>query len=115
VGKVIYYKDSLGKNPVSDFLDSLRESQQTKLLRVINYIKIYGLQSVIPHVKKVIGAPFWEIRILGKDNVRIFYVVIQGDVVLLPHGFTKKTQKTSSRDISVALKRLEEYRSRLTK
>ena len=66
--KVIYFISSSGSNPVSDFLDSLDKQTQTKLLRVVGNIEEYGLLSVIPHIKKLSGTPFWEIRILGKSK-----------------------------------------------
>ena len=48
-------------------------------------------------------------RILGADNIRVIYVTFEEDIVLLLHGFVKKTQKTSPREISLALQRLEEW------
>ena len=50
---VVYYTSLKGDSPVSDFLDSLNYKQQTKLLRIIKYVEIYGLQSILPH-KKII-------------------------------------------------------------
>ena len=73
--KVIYYTTENGDNPVSDFLDKLEQAQQAKLLRIVSHIKMYGLQSVLPHVRKLTGVPLWEIRILGKDNIRVIYKV----------------------------------------
>lgn len=37
--KVIYFTDSEGNNPVSEFLDSLDERQQTKILRILHNIR----------------------------------------------------------------------------
>ncbi|HUD09270.1 MAG TPA: type II toxin-antitoxin system RelE/ParE family toxin [Patescibacteria group bacterium] len=110
--KIIYYTTTKGVNPVSDFLDSISSNQQSKLLRVVSYIENYGLLSILPHVKKLTGTPFWEIRILGKDNLRVIYVSVQNDCVLLVHGFIKKTQKTSPRDIRIALIRYDDWISR---
>lgn len=111
--QVIYYVSPEGNNPVSDFLDSLSESQQAKLLRIFHYIKEYGLQSVIPHVRKLSGTPFWEIRILGRDNIRAIYVVPEQKQVLILHGFVKKSPKTPPKEIDIALNRFREYQSRM--
>lgn len=70
---------------------------------------MYGLSTALPHLKKLTGSPLWEIRILGQDNIRILYVTIHQDSILLLHGFIKKTQKTPNREINTALKRLHEY------
>lgn len=111
MSKVIYYRTAYGENPVSDFLDSLQERQQAKLLRIVTTIEKYGLQSIFPHVKKLIGTPLWEIRILGKDNLRVLYVVMNGNDILLIHGFVKKVQKTPQREINIAMKRLQEWQA----
>ena len=110
--KVIYYTTITGENPVSDFLDSLDDKQQSKLLRILTYIEKYGLQSVLPHVKKLTGTPFWEIRILGKDNIRVFYVSITGEEILALHGFIKKKQKTPPKEIETALNRFKDWLAR---
>ena len=66
---------------------------------------MYGLSSLLPHVKKLTGTPLWEIRILGKDSIRILYVLIQEENVLVLHGFIKKTQKTPTKEIELATNR----------
>lgn len=106
---VIYYISPSGENPISDFLDKLTLSQQAKLLRIIKYAEIYGLQSILPHIKKLSGTPLWEIRILGKDNIRAFYAVVYNNSIIILHGFIKKTQKTPLREINLALLRLKEW------
>lgn len=106
---IIYYTSPTGDNPVSDFLDKLSSTQQTKLLRIVMYVEIYGLQSILPHVKKLSGTPLWEIRVLGKDNIRALYAIVHNDSIIILHGFIKKSQKTPPREISVALSRLKEW------
>lgn len=110
--QVVYYVTSSGDSPVSDFLDTLPSSSQTKLLRIFDNIVEYGLQSVIPHIKKLSGTPFWEIRVLGNDNVRVIYVVPTKMRILALHGFTKKSQKTPPKELQSASKRYSEYLSR---
>lgn len=107
-GTVQYYLTPTGQNPVSDFLDSLTQQQQSKILRIFSYIEMYGLLSVIPHLKKVVGTPLWEIRILGKDNIRILYITLAEDAIMALHGFIKKKQKTPRKELSIALSRYEQ-------
>lgn len=107
--QIYYYVSKSGENPVRQFLDSLSVKQQTKILRIFQYIKEYGLSSILPHTKKLTGTPLWEIRFLGKDNIRIVYVIpLEYEVVIL-HGFIKKTQKTSKNELIIALKRYKEW------
>jgi len=47
---------------------------------------------------------------MGKDSIRIFFTVVVNGIILILHGFVKKTQKTPSREIGVAMKRLEEWK-----
>lgn len=105
--RVEYFISPRLENPVKDFLNSLTQKQKAKILRIIQNIEVYGLNSVIPHLKKLSGTPFWEIRILGKDNIRVIYIVPNKVSITLLHGFEKKTQKTSSKDLSIATKRYE--------
>lgn len=106
--QVIYYESPNGENPVSDFLDTLDRQAQSKLLRIFHNIEEYGLQSVIPHIKKLSGTPFWEIRVLGENNIRVIYVLPGNLQVLLLHGFIKKSQRTPPKELEVAFKRYRE-------
>lgn len=103
--RVVYYISSSGSNPVKEFLDANLKAK-VKALRIFSNIEEYGLISVIPHIKKLTGTPLWEIRILGKDSVRILYVTLKKKEILLLHAFIKKTNKTPSREINITLTRL---------
>jgi phage-related protein len=110
--KIVYYVSRNGNNPIKVFLDSLNQKQQVKILRILGYIKEYGLQSVIPHLKKLSGTPLWEIRILGKDNIRLLYILEFRNTIIILHGFIKKTQKTEKQDIIIALNRFQDWKSK---
>lgn len=107
--KVVYYLTSKHENPVKDFVDSLSEKQKVKIFRIFMLLEKYGLPSIIPHTKKLTGTPLWEIRILGQDNIRIIYITVKNDQILVLHGFIKKKQKTPSKDIATALKRYRDW------
>lgn len=107
---VYYYTTPTDKKVVQEFINSLEKAQQAKVIRIMKTIEEYGLESITPHIKKLTGTPLWEIRILGKDNIRIFYVTFTRESVLVLHGFLKKKQKTDMKEISIALGRLEESR-----
>lgn len=113
--KVVYFTSPSGENPVSKFIDSCNKSQQVKILRILKNLEEYGLQTIIPHIKKLSGTPFWEIRILGKDNIRIIYVIVVENLILLLNGFFKKSQKTPSKEINICYQRYEEFKKSLTK
>ncbi len=94
-----------------DFILSLEKHQQAKIRRIFMTIEKYGLDAIGNHIKKLTGSPLWEIRLLGKDNIRILYVLPDGSRLLVLHGFTKKTQKTPEREIDMALSRYNEWLS----
>lgn len=104
---IIFYTSSNSQKPVEAFLEK-NLSVKTKTLRILSNIKEYGLSSAIPHIKKLAGTPFWEIRILGKDNARIFYVIENKNTIILLHGFNKKTKKTPSREIAITFQRYKD-------
>ncbi|HVF69430.1 MAG TPA: type II toxin-antitoxin system RelE/ParE family toxin [Xanthomonadales bacterium] len=107
-GKVIYYTTPKGENPVKDFIESLSKKQKAKIFRIFLTLAEYGLLSILPHTKKLSGTPLWEIRILGQDNIRILYVTVERDNILVLHGFIKKKQKTPPKEIQIALMRYKE-------
>ena len=113
--KVIYYISPSGENPVGKFIDSCAKNQQVKILRIFKHLEEYGICAAIPHIKKLSGTPFWEIRILGKDNIRIVYVAEIEKTILLLHGFFKKKKKTSKKEIEIGYKRYEEHKKHLTR
>lgn len=102
---ITYFITPDGGSPVKEFLESLQLRQKSKIFGIFENIRKYGLDSVVPHVKKLTGTPFWEIRVLGQDNIRVIYLIPKSNTVLVLHGFIKKTQKTSNQDMSIAIKR----------
>ena len=107
--KIYYYISPSGENFVKNFIDSLSETQQRKVSRIFAYITEFGLGSHILNVKKLSSTNLWEIRILGKDNIRVIYAVIyKGDVLVL-NGFVKKKQKTPNKEIQNSQNRLSEW------
>ena len=107
--EIEYWHTSQGENPIYDFINTLPQAAKAKVFRMFSTIEMYGLSSVIPHIKKLTGLSLWEIRIVGKNNVRILYVVRNKNQIYILHAFIKKTQKTSERDINIALKRIPQF------
>lgn len=110
--KIEYYKTSSGNSPVKEFIDGLEVKARTKVSDTLDLLKEFGINVGSPHVKKVAGTSLWELRIIGSDSIRIFYVTRTNKVFLLLHGFQKKKQKTDKKEIDTAIKRLAEYKLR---
>ncbi len=58
---------------------------------------------------RVIHKNAYEIRV-GDNNgqYRIIYVAVLKGVIIIPHAFMKKTQKTPKKEISLSIKRLKD-------
>lgn len=109
---LIFYSDNLGNDPIREFLDHLSKPAREKTIRAINPLIEFGIGSHILNTKKLIGTPMWEVRVLGKDSIRVVYAVVVADRILILHGFIKKSQKTPAREISLALIRFNDWKSR---
>ena len=107
-----YYISPAKDNPVLDFIESLSIVAQGKVSRSLDLLSQYGILLREPHVKKVQGRAFWELRILGSDSIRILYIAQTGRNFLLLHGFIKKTRKTPEKELVIADNRLKEYKAR---
>lgn len=78
----------------------------------MDLLEEHGILLGPPHSKKLTGTPLWELRILGSNNIRIFYIAIVHRKFLLLHGFQKKKQKTDFKEIKTAIARLNDFKSR---
>ncbi len=97
--KVIY------DNSVEKSIDELEKPTISKVVRMIILLGQYGVELRMPHAKKITHG-LYELRIRGRQEVRIFYIFRKNYVALL-HLFIKKSQKTPPKEISTALKKLE--------
>lgn len=109
---VIYFETTSGKSPVYEFIQSFEMKTRAKITSTIDLLIEHGVNLGLPYSKKLIGSYLWEIRILGTNNLRIFYVAIVNKQFLLLHGFKKKKQKTDKREIRLAEKRFFEFLKR---
>jgi phage-related protein len=104
---ILFYKTEDGKCPVEDFLDSLPGKVVQKIAWVLEILEKQGMLPTT-YFKKLVNSEIWECRIQKGSNIyRIFCFFDKGSIIILTHGFIKKTQKTPIDEI----KRAEEYRS----
>ena len=102
--KVKFFQTAKGDYPVKDFIERLERSGYLKAFRTIRVLEKFGPFIQPPYAKKIQGA-LYELRIVGKDSIRIFYTQKKSTYYLL-HAFKKKTQKTPMKDMQIALDRL---------
>lgn len=94
---------------VEDELRALPRDMQARFLRIVSVIESRGLEQVHePYVKHLQGK-LWEMRLTGRDGIsRALYVAASGQRVVVVRVFIKKTQKTPSREIRLALERVKD-------
>lgn len=110
--KILFYKTLQGDTPVNDFIRSLEIKAQIKVKDSIKLLQEFGIRLGQPHIKKLSSTELWELRIVGSDSIRIFYISITGKNFLLLHGFKKKKNKTPPKEIRIAEDWLTEFKMR---
>lgn len=89
---------------IDAFLLALEKPTQAKAIRALDLLEEFGYRLGMPHSKKV-GKELFELRIRGKQEVRIFYAFRKNNIILL-HGFIKKSQKIPVKEFQTALQKL---------
>lgn len=92
-------------NGIEKFINSLEKSSTARVLRTIDLLEMFGSELGSPHTKKIEPRLF-ELRVRGKQEIRIFYTFSNGEIILL-HGFIKKSQRIPKKEIEIARHRKE--------
>ena len=101
---VNFYKSALGNEPVREWLKSLSKEEKTILGEDIKTVE-YGWPVGMPLIRKL-DKDLWEVRsdLVNKEIARVLFTV-KGSVMVLLHGFKKKSQKTLPNDLKIAKNR----------
>ena len=93
-----------------DFVKSLPEKMQDKIIKTIQYVETLQMvpEKYLKHIEGAKG--LYEIRAkFSSDIVRVFCFFDGEKLVILLSGFQKKTQKTPKKEIERAMKLMQEY------
>jgi phage-related protein len=107
---IVFYETASGQKPIEKFLDQLSAKQAQKTAWVLKLVE--ELDRVpAQYFKKLVNTDeLWEVRIrTGSTNLRIIGFFDGSRLVVLVHGFQKKTQKTPKADIRIAEARKNDY------
>jgi phage-related protein len=106
---VEYYRDSKGKEPVAEFIDTLSNEARAKVFRTIKLLKDYGVLLKEPYTRQIKGK-IRELRVTDRaGKIRVLYFAFKGRRIILLHGFIKKTEKTPFGEIETAEKRMNDF------
>ena len=98
------------RNYFEDFLIRQPVKVQNKIFKIIEAIET--LERIPENYLKLITGTkgLYEARIsLASNTWRVFCFFDEGRLVILLNGFTKKTQKTPKREITKALRLMNDY------
>ncbi len=90
---------------VEKFIRSLGMPAAAKVDRTISLIEEFGYQLSMPHSRHINKGVF-ELRVRGKQEIRIFYCFHNNAVYLL-HGFIKQSQQTPRKELDIAFSRMK--------
>ena len=114
--EIEYYQKENGDIPVEDFLLSLNPKLRAKAYHDIMLLKNLGINIREPYSSPIKGDKYkgmFELRTkFSSDITRIFYFLFDKNKFVLLHGFVKKSNKPSERELMQALNYKKDYEGR---
>lgn len=106
--KVVFFKTLIGNEPVRDWLKSLSVQDKKAIGEDIKTAQ-FGWPLGMPLVRKI-EPGLWEVRSHISTGIARVLFTVEGNIMVLLHGFVKKSMKTPIDDLSLARKRLSQLR-----
>lgn len=95
------------EKPVDEFIKRQQPQARSKIVHNVRLLRQYGNMLGLPH-SKALGGGLYELRIRGKEELRIFYCFVQHKTVYLLYAFKKQTMQTPKKELDLALARMKE-------
>ncbi len=102
---VITFEIPRGEKPVDKFIKSQQPQARSKIIHKVRLLRQYGNMLGMPH-SKMLGSGLYELRIRGKEELRVFYC-LRNKTIYLVHAFKKQTQTTPQKELDLALSRMK--------
>ena len=106
--KVVFFRSQSGNEPVREWLLSLRRAHRKVIGQDIKTAQ-YGWPLGMPLVRKL-EPGLWEVRSHVAGGIARVVFTVEANVMVLLHGFVKKSQKTSGTELETARQRLARLR-----
>ena len=107
---VYFYSTELGQDPVRQWLKQLPLSDKRVIGEDIKTVQ-FGWPLGMPLVRHI-GDGVWEVRSKLRNAIARVLFVMQGNGMVLIHGFIKKDQKIPKADLDLVRDRVQLLRSR---
>lgn len=104
--EVRFYKSAAGNEPVRNFIKDFDTADMKIIGEDIKTVQ-FGWPIGMPLVRNIRGG-VWEVRIKLENTIVRIIFSLESQMMVLLHGFVKKTQSTPKSDIDLALARLKE-------
>ena len=102
--RVVFFKTERGNEPVREWLKSLPMEEKRIISEDIKTVQ-FGWPLGMPVVRKM-EPGLWEVRSGLPGRIARVLFTVKGDLIILLHGFIKKSEKTPLDDLSPARQRL---------
>jgi phage-related protein len=103
---VLFFRTDHGNEPVREWLLSLPKDDRKTIGDDV--LKVQYCWPIGKPLVGSLGNGLWEVRSrLGGRIARVMFCV-EGQTMVLLHGFVKKTQKTPKHELDLALKRKDQ-------
>ncbi|GHU11897.1 hypothetical protein FACS1894185_5860 [Betaproteobacteria bacterium] len=103
-----FCQDASGSEPVRDWLQALPLAEKKAIGQDIKAVQ-FGWPLGLPLVDHL-GGDVWEVRTRLENRIARILFVVDGNLMVLLHGFIKKDQKTPKQDLALARDRLKRMR-----
>lgn len=100
---VSFYRTEAGNEPVREWLTEIPRDHKRMIGTEIKTVQI-GWPIGMPVVRKL-DKGLWEVRVNLVDTIARVLFTVDGNVMVLLHGFIKKSQKTPASDLETARQR----------
>lgn len=106
---VDYYIEYYSEVVEDEILD-LPDSLAARYVVLTRRMTAVGPNLGSPHTDSF-GEGLFELRLKGAEGIaRVFFCALVGRRIMMLHSFVKKTQKTPSKEIGIARKRIKEVK-----
>ena len=102
--EILEFETVRSEKPLAEFIAKQQPQTIAKIARLIDLLEIHGSLLGMPHAKKL-ETDLYELRVRGKEEIRIIYGFKCKTIYLL-HGFKKQKQRTPQKEIETAKQRL---------
>ena len=104
---VVFFRAESGTEPVRKWLKALSESHKKAIGEDIKTVQ-FGWPLGMPLVEKL-ARNLWEVRSKVPDGIARVLFTVDGQLMILLHGFIKKTRRIPQTEMNTARSRLKQY------